>query len=140
MKQSELNNYCHTDKSKEILNAQSCRRNAKEKSTKKILKQAKGYWGGRSKLLRTAKDAVAKSLIYAYRDRKNRKRVFRSLWIARISAACRQNGITYSRFINGLKAAGIELNRKILSNMAIEDPQGFNALVDKAKSALGADK
>jgi len=107
---------------------------------KKILKQAKGYWGGRSKLLRTAKDAVAKSLTYAYRDRKNRKRVFRSLWIARISAACRLNGITYSRFINGLKAAGIELNRKILSNMAIEDPQGFNALVDKAKSALGADK
>ena len=107
---------------------------------KKILKQAKGYWGGRSKLLRTAKDAVAKSLTYAYRDRKNRKRVFRSLWITRISAACQLNGITYSRFINGLKAAGIELNRKILSNLAIEDAQGFKALVDKAKSALGADK
>ena len=107
---------------------------------KKILKQAKGYWGGRSKLLRTAKDAVAKSLIYAYRDRKNRKRLFRSLWIARISAACRQNGITYSRFISGLKAAGIELNRKILSNMAIENPQGFSALVEKAKLSIGADK
>lgn len=104
---------------------------------KKILKQAKGYWGRRSKLFRTAKDAVAKSLTNAYRDRKRKKRDFRSLWIARISAAARADGITYSRFMNGLKLAGIEINRKVLSNLAIEDPAAFTELVEKAKKAVG---
>ncbi len=105
---------------------------------KKTLKQAKGYWGRRSKLYRTAKDAVAKSLSYAYRDRRQKKRVMRRLWITRISAACKENGISYSRFINGLNKAGIELNRKALSNMAIEDKQAFSAVVEKAKQALGS--
>jgi large subunit ribosomal protein L20 len=103
---------------------------------KKILKQAKGYWGRRSKLYRTAKDAVAKSLSYAYRDRKVRKRDFRSLWITRISAGCRAEGISYSRFMYGLKRANVEVNRKVLSNLAIEDKEAFRALVGKAKDAL----
>ncbi|HOV39366.1 MAG TPA: 50S ribosomal protein L20 [Spirochaetales bacterium] len=105
---------------------------------KKILGQAKGYWGKRSKLFRTAKDQVMKSLTYAYRDRRNRKRDFRSLWIARISAACRAEGLTYSRFMNGLLRANITLNRKTLSNLAIEDPQAFKTLVAKAREALEA--
>lgn len=102
----------------------------------KILKLAKGYWGRRSKLYRTAKDAVAKSLSYAYRDRKVKKREFRSLWITRISAGCRAEGISYSRFINGLKRANVQMNRKALSNLAIEDREAFRSLVEKAKSAL----
>ena len=105
---------------------------------KKILKQAKGYWGRRSKLYRTAKDAVTKSLSYAYRDRRNKKRVFRSLWIARISAGCRAEGMTYSRFIHGLSRANVEMNRKSLSNLAIADKEAFSALVSRAKSALDA--
>jgi large subunit ribosomal protein L20 len=105
---------------------------------KKILGQAKGYWGKRSKLFRTAKDQVMKSLTYAYRDRRNRKRDFRSLWIARISAACRAEGLTYSRFMNGLLRANISLNRKALSNLDIEDPQAFKTLVAKAREALEA--
>ena len=100
---------------------------------KKILKQAKGYWGARSKLYKTAKDAVAKAGQYAYRDRKVRKRVMRALWIARISAICRQSGITYSRFMNSLKRLDIRINRKALSNLAIEDPGAFAAIVEKAK-------
>lgn len=108
----------------------------KKDRRKKILKQAKGFWGRRSKLYRTAKDAVAKSQQYAYRDRKTKKRDFRTLWIARISAACREEGISYSRFIHGLNKAEIVLNRKALSNMAIEDREAFNALVEKAKGAL----
>ena len=104
---------------------------------KKVLKSAKGYWGRRSKLYRTAKDAVAKALTYAYRDRKSRKREFRALWITRISAACRNDGITYSRFMYGLKVAGVEINRKALSNLAIEDPAAFVKLVEKAKKAIG---
>lgn len=103
---------------------------------KKILKEAKGFWGRRSKLFRTAKDAVAKSQSYAYRDRKTKKRVFRSLWITRISAATKSHGINYSQFIHGLNRADIAMNRKALSNLAIEDPKAFEALVDKAKSAL----
>jgi large subunit ribosomal protein L20 len=103
---------------------------------KKILKEAKGYWGRRSKLYRTAKDAVTKAQTYAYRDRKNRKREFRSLWIARISAACRNEGISYSRLIHGLNLAGININRKSLSNLAIEDRNAFSKLVERAKSAL----
>ena len=105
---------------------------------KKILDRAKGYWGKRSKLFRTAKDQVAKSLQYAYRDRHNKKRDFRALWIARISAACRAEGMTYSRFINGLLRANIQLNRKALSNLAIEDASAFKALVEKSRQALGA--
>ncbi len=105
---------------------------------KKLLKQAKGYWGRRSKLYRTAKDAVAKSLSYAYRDRKVRKRAFRTLWITRISAGCRAEGLTYSRFMNGLKRANIQIDRKVLSNLAIEDREAFQALVGRAKDALKA--
>lgn len=103
---------------------------------KKLLKQAKGYWGRRSKLYRTAKDAVAKSLSYAYRDRKVRKRAFRTLWITRISAGCRAEGLTYSRFMNGLKRADVQIDRKVLSNLAIEDREAFQALVVRAKDAL----
>jgi large subunit ribosomal protein L20 len=103
---------------------------------KKVLKLAKGYWGRRSKLYRTAKDAVAKSLSYAYRDRKAKKREFRTLWITRISAGCRAEGMSYSRFINGLKRANVQMNRKALSNLAIEDRDAFKALVEKAKGAL----
>ncbi|AFG36906.1 50S ribosomal protein L20 [Spirochaeta africana] len=102
-----------------------------------ILKQAKGYWGRRSKLHRTAKDAVAKGLTYAYRDRKVRKRDFRRLWITRISAACRNEGMSYSRFINGLNKAEVSINRKVISNLAIEDPQAFQELVAVAKKGLG---
>ena len=103
---------------------------------KKILKQTMGYWGRRSKLFRTAKDAVAKSHSYAYRDRRVRRREFRSLWITRISAGCRAEGLTYSRFISGLKKANIQMDRKALSNLAIEDREAFQALVTKAKGAL----
>ena len=103
---------------------------------KKVLKQAKGYWGRRSKLYKSAKETVEKGLQYAYRDRKQRKRYFRQLWITRISAMCRENGITYSRFINGLNLAGIRINRKALSNMAIEDPEAFKKLIEKAKEKV----
>jgi len=106
------------------------------KRHKKILKLSKGYFGSKSKLFRTAKQAVYKSGQYAYIGRKQRKRDFRRLWITRISAACKINGINYSTFINGLKKSGIELNRKMLSEMAINDPIGFTAVVDKAKAAL----
>ena len=103
---------------------------------KKVLKNAKGYWGRRSKLLRSAKDAVARSGNYAYRDRRRKKRDFRRLWITRISAACRAEQMSYSRFINGLNKANIPVNRKVMSNLAIEDPKAFSALVEKAKQAL----
>lgn len=103
---------------------------------KRILKLAKGYWGRRSTLMRTAKDAVAKSLTYAYRDRKAKKRDFRQLWITRISAAVREEGLNYSRFIAGLHKANVEVNRKIISNLAIEDKEAFRALVETAKKAL----
>lgn len=105
---------------------------------KKILKQAKGYWGRRKSNFRAAKDATAKAGNYAYRDRRRKKRDFRRLWISRISAACRANDMNYSRFMNGLSKAGVELNRKALSNMAIEDPAAFKALVDTSRKALGA--
>ncbi len=104
---------------------------------KKTIKQAKGYWGRRSKLFRVAKDAVAKGLSYAYRDRRGRRREFRQLWIARISAACRNEGITYSRFMSGLSRANIQINRKALSNLAIEDAEAFKALVQQAQNAIG---
>lgn len=100
---------------------------------KKVLKLAKGYWGAKSKHFKMAKQALMKSGNYAYIGRRQRKRDFRKLWITRISAACRMNGINYSQFMNGLKKAGIELNRKMLSEIAIADPQGFAELVNKAK-------
>ncbi len=110
----------------------------RKKRRQKLLKHAKGFWGRRSNLYRTAKDAVAKSLSYAYRDRKTKKRNFRALWITRISAACRQQDMTYSSFIHGLVLAGVQVNRKALSNLAIEDPKAFSILVEKAKEAAGA--
>ncbi len=103
------------------------------KRHKKVLKQAKGYYGAKSKLYRPANQAVMKSLDYAYSGRKQRKRDFRKLWISRINAAARQNGMNYSTFINGLKKANIEINRKMLSEMAIHDPEGFKELVEIAK-------
>ncbi|MBE4704358.1 50S ribosomal protein L20 [Spiroplasma platyhelix] len=101
---------------------------------KKVLKQAKGYYGSKSTLYRTANEQVMNSLAYAYRDRKNRKRDFRKLWITRINAAVRAEGLSYSTFISGLKKAGIELNRKTLSELAINNPDEFKKLVDKAKA------
>lgn len=106
------------------------------KRRKKVLKLAKGYFGGKSRLFRTAKEAVMKSGQYAYIGRKQKKRNYRSLWITRISAACRMNGINYSTFMNGLKKANITLNRKMLSEIAINDAAAFTALVEKAKAAL----
>ncbi len=100
---------------------------------KKILKLAKGYRGAKSKLYKTANQAVMKSLSYAYRDRKAKKREFRQLWIARISAAARMNGISYSKFMNGLKTQGIEINRKMLAEIAVSDPETFKSLVDRVK-------
>jgi large subunit ribosomal protein L20 len=105
---------------------------------KKILKLAKGYWGRRSTNYKTAKDAVAKSLVYAYRDRKDRKGEFRKLWIIRINAACREQGLSYSRLIAGLNKAGIIINRKSLAWLATEDTAAFKAVIEKAKAALGA--
>ena len=96
---------------------------------RKLIKQAKGYFGTRKSNFRTAKDAVQKGLQYAYRDRRNKKRTFRALWIARINAAVRQHGMSYSKFINGLKNANIELNRKALAHMAVHDSKGFSQLV-----------
>lgn len=103
---------------------------------KKILKLAKGYRGGRSKLYRTAADAVDKALMYAYRDRKVRKRDFRRLWIARINAAARMNNLSYSKFMHGLKLAKIELDRKVLAELAISDPAGFAQIADLASQHL----
>ena len=109
---------------------------ATRKRRNKTLKLAKGYWGGKSKLYKSAKNAVMKSGQYAYISRRLKKRDFRRLWITRISAACKLNGVNYSTFINGLKKADIALNRKMLSEIAINDPAGFTALVEKAKAAL----
>ena len=106
------------------------------KRHKRILKLAKGYRGAKSKQFRTAKEAVMKSLSYAYVGRKQKKRNFRQLWIARISAQAKMNGMNYSTFMNGLKKAGIEMNRKMLSEIAIADKAAFAALVEKAKEAL----
>ncbi|HWP52001.1 MAG TPA: 50S ribosomal protein L20 [Clostridia bacterium] len=105
------------------------------KRRKKVLKLAKGYFGGKSRLFRTAKQAVMKSGNYAYIGRKQKKRNFRQLWITRISAACRMNDMNYSTFMDGLKKAGVELNRKMLSEIAIADPSAFTSLVEKAKAA-----
>ena len=106
------------------------------KRRNKMLKLAKGYWGSKSKHFKMAKQAVLKSGNYAFAGRKMKKRDFRSLWITRISAGCKANGINYSRFMNGLKKSGIELNRKMLSELAINDKDAFAALVETAKKAL----
>lgn len=106
------------------------------KRRKRVLKRAKGYFGGRSKLHGVATEAVDKADKYAYRDRRARKREFRGLWIARINAAARQNGVSYSRLMAGLKAANVEVDRKVLAQLALEDPQGFTALAEKAKASL----
>ena len=105
------------------------------KRRNKVMKMAKGYWGSRSKHFRVANEAVMKSLVYAYTGRKLKKRDFRSLWITRISAACKANGVNYSSFMHGLKVAGIEINRKMLSEMAINDAVAFSALCEIAKKA-----
>ena len=106
------------------------------KRRNKTLKLAKGYFGSKSKHFKMAKQAVMKSGQYAYIGRKQKKRDFRRLWITRISAGCKMNGVNYSTFMNGLKKAGITLNRKMLSEIAISDPAGFSAIVEKAKAAL----
>ena len=103
---------------------------------KKVMKAAKGFYGRRKNTIRIAKQAVEKSLQYAYRDRKARKRNFRALWIQRINAAVREHGLTYGRFIDGLNKAGIEIDRKVLADMAVHEPQAFAALVKKSKEAL----
>ena len=103
---------------------------------KKVLKAAKGFFSGRRKHFRKAKEQIERSLVYAFRDRKQKKREFRKLWIIRINAASRLNGTTYSRLMNGLKKAGIELDRKILADMAMNDATAFTAVAEKAKAAL----
>ena len=103
---------------------------------KKVLKAAKGYYGRRKNTIRIAKQAVEKAMQYAYRDRKNCKRAFRALWIQRLNAAVREHGLTYSRFIDGLGKAGIEIDRKVLSDIAIREPEAFAAIVEQAKAAL----
>ena len=109
--------------------------NAKKKR-KTVFKRAKGYYGAKSRSYRAAKEQVQHSLQYAYRDRRNKKRMIRRLWITRINAAASINGLSYSKFMHGLKVAGIDLDRKVLSNMAIEDAQGFAALAEIAKKAI----
>ena len=103
---------------------------------KKILKKAKGYYGARRKVFRVAKQAVTKAGQYAYRDRRQRKRQFRALWIVRINAQARENGLSYSQFINGLKKAGVEIDRKVLADLAVNDKVGFAAVAEQAKAAL----
>jgi large subunit ribosomal protein L20 len=105
---------------------------------KKILKLAKGYWGRRHSNYKVAKDAVTKGLFYAYRDRRDRKGDFRRLWIIRINAACREEGLSYSRLVDGLTKAGVAIDRKALANLAIQDKAAFKAVVEKAKASLGA--
>ena len=105
---------------------------------KKVLAQAKGYRGRRKNTIRIAKQAVERAAQYAYRDRRRRKRDFRALWIQRINAASRQNGLTYGRFMNGLKLAGVEVDRKILADLAVREPEAFKALVGQAEAALTA--
>lgn len=114
------------------------RRGPKKKERRtKILKLAKGYWGARSHNYKTAKEAVERALLYSYRDRRTRKRDFRRLWIVRIKAAAEKNGLSYSRFINGLREMNIELDRKILADLAVNSPQTFFQIVQKVKNASG---
>ena len=102
---------------------------------KKILKRAKGYWGLRSKSVRTAQQTLLNAADYAYRDRRDKKTEFRRLWIARINAAARAEGMSYSRFVNGLRRAGVEVDRKVLADLAVQEPEAFKGLVDKAREA-----
>ena len=109
---------------------------ASRRRRKKVLKKAKGQFGGRSKLYRTARESVQKGMYYSYRDRKQKKRSFRSLWIARINAACRAEDISYSKFLRGLKKAKITLNRKVLASLAVKDKKAFSKLTELAKSKI----
>ena len=111
---------------------------ARNKAKRRLYKRAKGYRGGRNNLLRTVKETLIRAGAYAFRDRRTKKRNFRRLWIVRINAACRQRGMRYSEFIHGLNKAGIELNRKQLSELAINDPGAFDAIVEEAKQAVAA--
>jgi large subunit ribosomal protein L20 len=108
------------------------------KKRRKVLEQAKGYWGLKKSSYRYAKEQVEHSLVYAYRDRKNRKREFRRLWIVRINAAARQNGLSYNQLVSGLRKAGVELDRKVLADIAVADPAAFATLAETAKAALGS--
>lgn len=108
----------------------------RHRKKKRYFRAARGYWGGRSKLWRIAKNAVERGWQYSYRDRKQRKRDFRRLWITRINAAARQHGLSYSRFMNGLKLAGVEVNRKVLADLAVRDPEAFAAVVEQARAKL----
>ena len=108
------------------------------KKRRKVLEQAKGYWGLKSRSYRYAKEQVEHSLVYAYRDRKAKKRTFRQLWIVRINAAARVNGLSYNQFIAGIHKAGIELDRKVLADLAVSDPAAFAAVAEQARSALAA--
>ncbi len=107
-----------------------------QKKRRKVLGQAKGYWGRKNSHYRYAKEQVERSLVYAYRDRKAKKRTFRQLWITRINAAARRNGLSYNQFINGCGKAGIELDRKVLADLAVSDPAAFAAIAERAKAAL----
>jgi len=109
---------------------------ASKKRKKKVLKQARGYFGARSRAFRTAREAVDRAQVYAYRDRRNRKRDFRRLWIVRINAAARLNGLSYSQLIHGLNSADITINRKILADLAVREPGAFTAIAEQAKSHL----
>ena len=111
---------------------------ARRKAKRRLFNKAKGFRGGRSKLLRTVKETLIRAGVFAYRDRKVRKREFRRLWITRLNAACREHGLRYSEFIFGLKKAGIELDRKVLSEMAIHEPAEFASVVEQVKSAIAA--
>jgi large subunit ribosomal protein L20 len=111
---------------------------ARNKRKRKLMKVAKGYFGGRKNLYRIAKDAVERGWEHAYRDRRKKKRTFRALWIARINAAVRQHDMSYSRFINGLKEVGVELDRKAMADLAVHNPDAFAALVDRAREGLAA--
>lgn len=111
---------------------------ARNRAKRRLFKKAKGYRGGRNNLLRTAKEALIRSEAYSYRDRRVRRRQFRRLWIVRINAACRQRGLRYSQFIYGLDQAKIQLDRKMLAELAVNDPEAFDKLVERAKEAAGA--
>jgi large subunit ribosomal protein L20 len=111
---------------------------ARAQAKRRLFRKVKGFVGGRRKLLRTAKETLVRAGVYAYRDRRNRRRDIRSLWIIRINAACRERGLRYSEFIHGLRLAGLELDRKTLSEMAIHDPAGFDAVVSQVRQSLGA--
>jgi large subunit ribosomal protein L20 len=110
-----------------------------QKKRRAVLEQAKGYWGWKHSHYRYAKEQVERSLVYAYRDRKVKKRTFRQLWITRINAAARQNGLSYNQFIHGCSKAGIELDRKILADLAVSDPAAFGAIAEQAKAALSVE-